>query len=85
MALRGRLASGILKRIGLQELVAQSEEEYIALVVKLVRDIEYSRHIRKHIVTTRGILFEDNKPIRAMEEFIVAASAEARARRRVGV
>jgi protein O-GlcNAc transferase len=57
--LRGRLASGILKQIGLQELVAQSEEDYIALVVKLVRDAGYREHIRERIEASRHILFED--------------------------
>jgi predicted O-linked N-acetylglucosamine transferase (SPINDLY family) len=72
--LRGRLASGILKRMGLQELVAQSEEDYVALVVKLVREDEYREHIRERIEASRDILFEDIAPIRALEDFFVRAT-----------
>ena len=68
--LRGRLASGILKRMGLQELVAGSEEEYISLAVELIRDGEYREHARKRIEAERHVLFEDMAPIRALENFL---------------
>jgi len=68
--LRGRLASGILKRMGLQELVAPSEEEYISLAVKLIRDGEYRERVRKRIEAERYVLFEDIAPIRALEDFL---------------
>jgi len=68
--LRGRLASGILKRMGLQELVAESEEGYISLAVKLIRDGEYRDRVRKRIETERYVLFEDMAPIRALENFL---------------
>lgn len=68
--LRGRLASGILKRMGLPELVAESEEDYIALAVRLAQDAAYRKHIRERIEASRQILFEDVAPIRAMEDFL---------------
>jgi predicted O-linked N-acetylglucosamine transferase (SPINDLY family) len=68
--LRGRLASGILKRMGLQELVAGSEEEYISLAVKLIRDGEYRERTRERIAAERHVLFEDMAPIRALENFL---------------
>jgi predicted O-linked N-acetylglucosamine transferase (SPINDLY family) len=71
--LRGRLASGILKRIGLPELVAKSEEEYVGLAIKFCRDAEYRERVRKRIEAGRHVLFEDAAPIRAMEEFLAEA------------
>lgn len=68
--LRGRLASGILKRMGLQELVAGSEEDYVALAVKLIRDGEYRERTRMRIEAERHLLFEDIVPIRALENFL---------------
>ena len=68
--LRGRLASGILKRMGLQELVAGSEEDYVSLAVKLIRDGEYRGRVRKRIEAERPVLFEDMAPIRALENFL---------------
>src|SRR6266699_2669297 len=67
--LRGRLASGILRRMGLQELIAASEEDYVSLAVKLIRDGEYRERTRKRIEADRHVLFEDIAPIRALESF----------------
>lgn len=69
--MRGRLASGILKRMGLPELVAQSEEDYIGLAVRLAKDGAYRSHIRDRIEKSSSILFEDVKPIRALEDFLI--------------
>src|SRR6266852_3379031 len=69
--LRGRLASGILRRMGLQELIAGSEEDYISLAVKLIQDGEYRDRVRKRIETERHVLFEDIAPVRALEDFLV--------------
>ncbi len=75
--MRGRLASGILKRLGLAELVAASDEDYVALAVRLVKDPGYRAHVRERIETSRAALFEDMAPIRAMEDFLVAVKERA--------
>ena len=72
--LRGRLASGILKRMGLAELVAQSEEGYVELAVRLAREAEYREHIRRRVAESRHVLFEDTAPIRALEAFLIEAA-----------
>ena len=69
--MRGRLGGGILKRMGLAELVAQSERDYINLVVKLARNADYRRHIRERIDANRHVLFNDAAPIRGLEDFLV--------------
>ena len=68
--MRGRLASGILKRIGLQELVAESEQEYVQLVVRLNEDNAYRGRIRGLVEARRPVLFEDPAPIRGLEAFL---------------
>lgn len=68
--LRGRLASGILKRIGLQDLVVHDEEAYIALAVRLAQDPAYRGAVRRRIEAGRQVLFEDTAPIRALEDFL---------------
>lgn len=69
--LRGRLASGILKRMGLHELVAATEEDYVALVTKLVVNADYSDQIREQIKARRHLLYEDVTPIRVLERFLI--------------
>ena len=69
--LRGRLSSGILKRTGLSELVARTEEEYVSLAIKLASDREYRQHVKTRIEESRHILYEDLEPIRGLERFLM--------------
>jgi predicted O-linked N-acetylglucosamine transferase (SPINDLY family) len=71
--LRGRLAGGIMKRIGLPELVARSEGEYVAAAVRLCRDADFRSRMRERIAAGRNVLFGDEAPVRALEEFLAAA------------
>jgi predicted O-linked N-acetylglucosamine transferase (SPINDLY family) len=73
--MRGRLASGILKRMGLTELIGQSQEDYIELAVRLAKDADYRGHVRDRIEKSRSILFEDVAPIRALEDFLAEVTA----------
>ena len=72
--MRGRLASGILKRMGLAELVAASEEDYVSLAARLATDREYRTRVRERMQRARGALFEDRAPIRALEDFLLEAA-----------
>jgi predicted O-linked N-acetylglucosamine transferase (SPINDLY family) len=71
--LRGRLASGPMKRLGLPELVAATEEDYIALAVRLVRDTAYRERLRQAMREQSGRLFSDLGAVRALEEFLDSA------------
>lgn len=70
--LRGRLASGILRQLGMTELIAQTTDEYINLAAKLIGDSEFQRRIRSEIVQRRGILYNDMDSIRHLENVIEA-------------
>ena len=72
--LRGRLASGILRRIGMTELIANNEEAYVNLVVKLVQDREYRKIVQEKIIANRPVLFDDLTPIRALEQFLIGCT-----------
>ena len=69
--LRGRLASGILRRMGMTEFIANNAEEYVDLVVKLVQDQEYRKAVQEKMIANRPILFDDLSPIRALEQFLI--------------
>ena len=72
--LRGRLASGILKRLGLAELVAQSNGEYIERAARLVEDPDYSERIAERIAQARPAIYRDIAPIHALERFLEKAA-----------
>ena len=68
--LRGRLASGILRRVGLDELVVRSDEEYAGLAERLCRDTRWRSSMRQRIEERRPALWEDPAPIRALADFL---------------
>jgi predicted O-linked N-acetylglucosamine transferase (SPINDLY family) len=78
--LRGRLASGILRRLQLTELIAATEQEYVALAVRLARDDAYRGELRARIEASRHALFDDPAPIRALESFLIDADRRQRDR-----
>ena len=69
--MRGRLASGILKRIGISELIVNTEEEYIALIVRLVEDKKYRQDMGKKIHENKAVLYNDLEPVQALETFLL--------------
>jgi predicted O-linked N-acetylglucosamine transferase (SPINDLY family) len=74
--LRGRLASGILKRLGLPDLIAASEEDYVALVEKIIRQPAYRAHLVARMDASRQKLFADQDAIRGLERFLEQAVAD---------
>lgn len=72
--LRGRLASGILRRIGLDELIARDGAQYIDHVVRLVEDAVHRERLRERIAARRAGIYRDRAPIRALEQFLLSAA-----------
>jgi predicted O-linked N-acetylglucosamine transferase (SPINDLY family) len=72
--MRGRLASGILKRLGLQELIAATEQAYVDLAVRLVEDAGYRKALAARLEASCSALYEDPAPVQALEEFLVRAA-----------
>ena len=69
--MRGRLASGILKRMSMPELIAKTDQEYIDLVVRLSQDKAYRDQISNNMIEKREVLYDDLAPIKALENFLV--------------
>lgn len=72
--LRGRFAGGILRRLGLPELVASTEEEYLGLAVRMCKDPDFREHVRGRMEASRHLLFRDTAPVRALETFLVESA-----------
>jgi predicted O-linked N-acetylglucosamine transferase (SPINDLY family) len=68
--MRGRLASGILDRMGLSDLVAESDKEYVEFAVKLAIDADYRKSVSTRMAHARTLLYEDMEPVRALEVFL---------------
>jgi predicted O-linked N-acetylglucosamine transferase (SPINDLY family) len=68
--MRGRLASGILKRLGLAELVAPTEQAYVDLAVRLVEDGPYRERVARRMESASASLYGDVAPVRALEALL---------------
>ena len=68
--LRGRLGSGVLRHLGLDELVAPSDEAYVELAVALAADRERRNELRRRIEAGRERLYRDRAPLDALQRFI---------------
>lgn len=71
--LRGRLASGILRRMGMDELVAGSDAAFVHTAVRLAQDAAWWGSVRERMVAARPGLYGDAEPVRALEKFLEAA------------
>jgi predicted O-linked N-acetylglucosamine transferase (SPINDLY family) len=69
--MRSRAASGMLKRIHLDELIANSQEMYIKIVQRLVNDSVYYQSVKTTIKNNVHFLYKDIAPIRTLENFFI--------------
>jgi protein O-GlcNAc transferase len=71
--MRGRLASGLLRRIGLDDWVAGTYADFIEKAMCLLVDESIRRELRQQIAQRCLRLFNDLEPIRALERVLVDA------------
>jgi protein O-GlcNAc transferase len=76
--LRGRLASGVLRRMDLQELIVQTKADYVNLVVKLATDHDYRAHIRHEIEQRSSVLFDDQSAMGPFQDFLESVARPVR-------
>ena len=68
--MRARFAYSILKKINIEETIASTKEKYVQIAVKLAKDNDFRNSIINKIVKNKNKLFNDDKPIRFLEEVI---------------
>lgn len=66
--MRGRHTTGMLRLVGLDELVAPSAEAYVGLAARLAHDPTWKDGLEQALHTCPdGLLFADERPVRALE------------------
>lgn len=68
--MRGRHTYGILKILDVEETIANSKNDYIDIAVKLAENINFRSDIINKIKTNKHKLYNDNKPIKYLEDII---------------
>ena len=71
--LRGCLASGVLRHLGLDELMVRSDDAYVELAATLAADRARRQGLRRRIESARQRLYRDAAPIEALQSFIETA------------
>ena len=66
--MRGRFGSGILREIGLDDLVASDDRAYVDLAVAVASNTGRRTQLRRIIADRRDVLFKDIAPVRAFED-----------------
>jgi protein O-GlcNAc transferase len=77
--LRGRLASGMLRRLNLEELIAVDPDSYVRMALKLAFDAPRLARLRLEVTNKSSLLFRDLAPVRALERCLVDSIAASRA------
>ena len=72
--MRGRLGSGILRRLELTELVAVEKERYIDLAVKLAENAPYRSGIREAIRSAKSAAYADMEAVGALTDVLLDRS-----------
>ena len=73
--MRGRLASGLLRRMGLDDWVAATHSAFAGLAIRLIADESLGLELRRQIAQRRTILFNDLTPVWALEQVLLDAVA----------
>ena len=68
--MRGRHTYGILKILDIEETIAISKKNYVEIAVKLARDKNFRNSIVDKIKKNKNKLFNDDKPLKFLEEVI---------------
>jgi CRISPR-associated protein Csy1 len=74
--MRGRQSAGMLALMGLHELVADSDEAYVARALRLGRDAQYRAGMRALLAERGALLFDQEAPVRALESFLLSSFPE---------
>lgn len=67
--MRGRQSYGMLKAMGITELVAQDQDDYVRIALKLGQNPAYRTEIADRIRAHHDKLFENETPIRQLESY----------------
>lgn len=83
--MRGRHSLAILKMMGIEETIAASKEEYVQIAIRLGKDALYRQYISQQIADNKHKLYNDLKPVRALEEVFFQVVNKARKAADTGV
>jgi protein O-GlcNAc transferase len=71
--MRGRHTAAILRRIGCEETIAATLDDYVAIAARLGVDAAWRARVRNAVAEGKHRAFRDTAPVRALETFLTNA------------
>jgi predicted O-linked N-acetylglucosamine transferase (SPINDLY family) len=71
----GRVTAGYYRKMGMDDIVASSPEQYVQTAVRIATDRDYRLSIRHRIEAAAGAVFDDAEAVREHERFFSEAIA----------
>jgi predicted O-linked N-acetylglucosamine transferase (SPINDLY family) len=68
--MRGRHTAAILRHIGCEATIAESEDDYVSIAVRLGRDAAWRSDVRQAVAQGKRLAFGDTAYMRALETFL---------------
>jgi protein O-GlcNAc transferase len=73
--MRGRQSAGMLRLLGVVELVARDTEDYLGIATRLVADKAWRDELSARIRATQGSLFDVRNAIEALQVLLQSGEA----------
>jgi protein O-GlcNAc transferase len=77
---RGRYCYGVCRKLELPELIATSDEDYVARAIRIASEPDLRQELKFQILERSGELFEDESAVRQHETFFLDAIARHRSK-----
>lgn len=77
---RGRHTAGMYRKMGMQECIGSSPEDFVRIAIKLGTEENYRQYVKSEILRRNEVLFEDRRVAREFERFFREAVARVRER-----
>ncbi len=71
--MRGRVTLACYRQMGIDDLIANSADEYLELAYRMANDLEFKKNIEEQIILKRDILFENYDAIAEISDFFATA------------
>ena len=71
--MRGRHSAAILRMIGVDDTIATTVDDYVAIATRLGKDAQYRQATASRMAENRHKLYHDRAPLTALEEFLEKA------------
>ncbi len=82
--MRGRMTYALYRKMGILDCVAETPGEYAEIALRLGTDPPWRESIKKRILASSHLLFEDLSAVRELEDFLTGAVARARVKKSPG-